>query len=240
MRRSISERVESGRTRLRAAELTCLRPPVQLDVFTLLPHAFAWLTEQRPVAAVLGDELDLRLLSYRDYTPLALRAGRRRAVRRRRRAWCCASTSSPRLWRPFTAVRRPPRGRAQPAGAAADPRSRRGACRRGAVDAASSRFEGFDERIAMHLASDAISIGPYVLWAESCPRWCSSTRSRARFPGALAEGSGLMECSRTSSRAVLSTLTTRDPRSFTAGTSPTSSFQGTTGESTNGGRNRVV
>ena len=44
--------------------------PLQLDVFTLVPHAFAWLTEQRPVAAVLGDGLDLRLFSYRDYTPL--------------------------------------------------------------------------------------------------------------------------------------------------------------------------
>src|SRR5204862_6411195 len=47
------------------------RLPLQLDVFTLIPHAFAWLTEQRPVAAVLGDELDLRLFSYRDSTPLA-------------------------------------------------------------------------------------------------------------------------------------------------------------------------
>ena len=46
---------------------------MQLDVFTLVPHAFAWLTEQRPVATVLGGELELRLLSYRDYTPL--RAG---------------------------------------------------------------------------------------------------------------------------------------------------------------------
>src|SRR5437763_15796717 len=44
--------------------------PLQLDVFTLVPHAFAWLTEQRPVAAVLGDELDLRLFNYRDFTPL--------------------------------------------------------------------------------------------------------------------------------------------------------------------------
>ena len=43
---------------------------MQLDVFTLLPHAFAWLTEQRPVAAVLGGELELRLLNYRDHTPL--------------------------------------------------------------------------------------------------------------------------------------------------------------------------
>jgi len=46
------------------------RSPVQLDVFTLVPHAFAWLTEQRPVATVLGTELDLRLFSYRDSTPM--------------------------------------------------------------------------------------------------------------------------------------------------------------------------
>src|SRR5229473_3444772 len=46
---------------------------VQLDVFTLVPQAFAWLTEQRPLASVLGGELDLRLFNYRDFSPL--RAG---------------------------------------------------------------------------------------------------------------------------------------------------------------------
>ena len=46
---------------------------MQLDVFTPIPHAFAWLTEQRPVAAVLGTELELRLFGYRESTPL--RAG---------------------------------------------------------------------------------------------------------------------------------------------------------------------
>ena len=46
---------------------------MQLDVFTPIPHAFAWQTEQRPVAAVLGTELELRLFGYRDTTPL--RAG---------------------------------------------------------------------------------------------------------------------------------------------------------------------
>ena len=43
---------------------------MRIDVFTLVPHAFAWLTEQRPLAAVLGTELELRLLNYRDTTPL--------------------------------------------------------------------------------------------------------------------------------------------------------------------------
>ena len=44
---------------------------MQIDVFTLIPHAFSWLTEHRPLAAVVGSELDLRLWSYRDFTPLS-------------------------------------------------------------------------------------------------------------------------------------------------------------------------
>ncbi|HEU5263170.1 MAG TPA: hypothetical protein VFU34_00930, partial [Gaiellaceae bacterium] len=44
---------------------------MRLDVFTLIPDAFAWLQERRPVAAVLGSELELRVLNYRDTTPLS-------------------------------------------------------------------------------------------------------------------------------------------------------------------------
>ena len=44
---------------------------MRLDVFTLIPGAFAWLQERRPVAAVLGTELELRVLNYRDTTPLS-------------------------------------------------------------------------------------------------------------------------------------------------------------------------
>src|SRR5438477_7074363 len=46
---------------------------MRVDVFTLVPHAFAWLTEQRPIAGILGNGLELRLFSYRETTPL--RAG---------------------------------------------------------------------------------------------------------------------------------------------------------------------
>ncbi len=46
---------------------------MQIDVFTLIPHAYAWLTEQRPLAAVLGDGLELRLFNYRDTSPLSAR-----------------------------------------------------------------------------------------------------------------------------------------------------------------------
>jgi hypothetical protein len=34
---------------------------MRLDVFTQVPHAFAWMTEQRPLRALLGAELVLRL-----------------------------------------------------------------------------------------------------------------------------------------------------------------------------------
>src|SRR3954466_13827209 len=46
---------------------------MRVDVFTLVPHAFAWMTEAQPIAGILGGELDLRLFNYRETTPL--RAG---------------------------------------------------------------------------------------------------------------------------------------------------------------------
>src|SRR3954467_11924817 len=46
---------------------------MRVAVFTLVPHAFAWMTEAQPIAGILGGELDLRLFNYRASTPL--RAG---------------------------------------------------------------------------------------------------------------------------------------------------------------------
>jgi tRNA (guanine37-N1)-methyltransferase len=54
----------------------------------------------------------------------------------------------------------------------------------------SSRFEGFDERIVTQLASDAVSIGPYVLSGGELPAMVLLDAIVRRLPGALAEGSG--------------------------------------------------
>jgi tRNA (guanine37-N1)-methyltransferase len=54
----------------------------------------------------------------------------------------------------------------------------------------SSRFEGFDARIVDHLATDAISIGPYVLSGGELPAMVLIDAVARRLPGALAEGSG--------------------------------------------------
>ena len=50
----------------------------------------------------------------------------------------------------------------------------------------SARFEGFDERIVEHLATDAISIGPYVLSNGDLPAMVLVDAIARRLPGALA------------------------------------------------------
>jgi tRNA (guanine37-N1)-methyltransferase len=57
----------------------------------------------------------------------------------------------------------------------------------------SSRFEGFDERIVEHLATDAISVGPYVLSNGDLPAMILLDAVARRLPGALAAGSGELE-----------------------------------------------
>src|SRR5262249_32635377 len=57
----------------------------------------------------------------------------------------------------------------------------------------SSRFEGFDERIVEHLCTDAISVGPYVLSGGELPAMILVDVIARRLPGALAEGSGERE-----------------------------------------------
>jgi tRNA (guanine37-N1)-methyltransferase len=54
----------------------------------------------------------------------------------------------------------------------------------------SARFEGFDERVLVHLASDAISVGPYVLSNGDLPAMVMVDAIARRLPGALSEGSG--------------------------------------------------
>ena len=167
---------------------------MQLDVFTLLPHAFAWLTEQRPVAAVLGDELELRLLNYRDYTPLAsgqvddepFGGGPGMVLRVDVVASALEAVygGAPN----HRVVALSPQGRQLTQEVVEELAGQE------RLTLLSSRFEGFDERIAMHLASDAISIGPYVLSGGELPAMVLLDAVARRLPGALgSEESGLVE-----------------------------------------------
>jgi tRNA (guanine37-N1)-methyltransferase len=57
----------------------------------------------------------------------------------------------------------------------------------------SARFEGFDERVVQHLASDAVSIGPYVLSNGDLPAMVLVDAIARRLPGAIREESGSVE-----------------------------------------------
>ena len=166
---------------------------MQLDVFTLVPHAFSWLTEQRPVASVLGRELDLRLFSYRDTTPL--RAGQvddepygGGAGMVLRVDAVAAALDAVYGGRPtHHVVALTPQGRQLTQGLVEE------LAHEERLTLLSARFEGFDERVLEHLCNDAISIGPYVLSNGDLPAMVLVDAIARRLPGALAEGSGEFE-----------------------------------------------
>jgi len=167
---------------------------MQLDVFTLIPHAFAWLTEQRPLAAVLGDELELRLFSYRDTTPL--RAGQVDDTPYGGGAGMVLRVDV--VAAAFDAVYggAPPHRviAFSPGGRPLDQAFVEELAREPGLTLLSARFEGFDERVLEHLAADTISIGPYVLSGGELPAMVLVDAVARRLPGALgSEESGTEE-----------------------------------------------
>jgi tRNA (guanine37-N1)-methyltransferase len=167
---------------------------LQLDVFTLVPHAFAWLTEQRPVASVLGTELDLRLFSYRDMTPL--RAGQvddepyggGAGMVLRVDVVAAALEAAYGGVPEHRVVALSPQGRQLTQAVVEELAGEE------RLTLLSARFEGFDERVLAHLASDSISIGPYVLSGGELPAMVVVDAIARRLPGALgSEESGLVE-----------------------------------------------
>jgi tRNA (guanine37-N1)-methyltransferase len=166
---------------------------VRIDVFTQVPHAFAWLTEQKPLATVLGGELELRLLNYRDTTPLRAGqvdddpygggSGMVLRVDVVDAALAAAYGDEP----PARVVALTPQGRQLDQPLVEELAAERH------VALLSSRFEGFDDRIVSRLCTDAVSIGPYVLSGGELPAMVLLDAVARRLPGALAEGSGELE-----------------------------------------------
>ena len=185
-------RVESLSTQA-SIRTTNLQGRVQLDVFTLVPHAFGWLTEQRPVATVLGGELDLRLFSYRDTTPLRAGqvddepygggAGMVMRVDVVASALDAVYGGVPE----HRVIALTPQGRQLTQAVVEE------LAQEERLTLLSARFEGFDDRVVQHLASDAISIGPYVLSGGELPAMVLVDAIARRLPGALAQGSGEYE-----------------------------------------------
>lgn len=166
---------------------------MQIDVFTLLPHAFSWLTEQRPVAAVLGSGLDLRFLNYRDYTPLTggqvddepYGGGAGMVLRVDVVSAALEAVYGDASGRRVVAF--------SPQGRQLDQALVEELAGQESLTLLSARFEGFDERILEHLATDTVSIGPYVLSGGELPAMVVLDAVARRLPGAIRDESAAIE-----------------------------------------------
>jgi tRNA (guanine37-N1)-methyltransferase len=161
---------------------------VRLDVFTLVPSAFAWLTERPPLSSVLGTELDLRLYNYRDFTPLSGGQvddepyGGGAGMVLRVDVAAAALDGVYAASAPARVVALTPTGRQL------DQQAVEELAAEDHVALLSARFEGFDERIVEHLATDAISIGPYVLSGGELPAMVVVDALVRLLPGAVGSG----------------------------------------------------
>jgi tRNA (guanine37-N1)-methyltransferase len=168
---------------------------VRIDVFTLVPHAYAWLTEQRPVASVLGTELELRLFNYRDSTPLRAGqvddepygggAGMVLRVDVVDLALQARYGPTPVPDRRVIAL--------TPGGRVLDEPLVRELAAEPALSLLCGRYEGFDERIVEHLATDAISIGRYVLAGGELAAMVVCDAVLRKLPGALGDERSAVE-----------------------------------------------
>jgi tRNA (guanine37-N1)-methyltransferase len=166
---------------------------VRLDVFTLVPDAFEWVRARRPVAAVLGSELELRVFNYRDTTPLGAGqvddepyGGGPGMVLR-------VDVVAAALDAVYGSVPDHRVAALTPGGRQLDQDLVEELADEEALTLLSARFEGFDQRILDHLVTDEISIGPYILSGGEIPALAVVDAVARRLPGALTEGSGEVE-----------------------------------------------
>jgi tRNA (guanine37-N1)-methyltransferase len=171
---------------------------VRVDVFTLFPSWFDWFLEQRHVRNALELGHELRFLDLRATTPLgagqvddtpygggagmvvrvdvveaALRARYRRdpiELPRSRRVVALAAS-----------------GRPLDDALASELASER------ELTLVCGRYEGFDERVHEHLASDVVSIGPYVLSGGELAAMVLCDTVIRKLPGVLGHADSAVE-----------------------------------------------
>jgi tRNA (guanine37-N1)-methyltransferase len=141
---------------------------LELDVFTLFPHWFAWLSEERAVQNSLGSAASLRLLSLRDFSPLRHAQvddapfGGGAGMLLRVDVMVAALEGAYGL--PLDEVRAGRRIVAlDPGGRPFDDAYARELAAAPHVTLLCGRYEGFDGRILEHVATESLSLGPFVL-----------------------------------------------------------------------------
>jgi tRNA (guanine37-N1)-methyltransferase len=166
---------------------------MRLDIFTLFPEAFEWFRSQRPVQNALAAGSELRLLSYRDSTPLAAGqvddapyGGGAGMVLR-------VDVVDAALAAAYGDASRPRVVLLAPGGRLLDDRLVRELADEPALALLCGRYEGFDQRVHDHLADDEVSIGRYVLAGGELAAMVVADAVFRKLPGALGHAESAVE-----------------------------------------------
>ena len=166
---------------------------MRLDVFTLFPEAFDWFLGQRHVRNAQQHGAQIELFNYRDTTPLnagqvddAPYGGGAGMVLRVDVVDAALRAVYPER-APDRIVLLTPSGDEFGEGLAAE------LAGEPHVVLLSGRYEGFDERIREHIATDAVSIGRYVLAGGELPAMVVADAVLRKLPGALGHSESAQE-----------------------------------------------
>jgi tRNA (guanine37-N1)-methyltransferase len=171
---------------------------LQIDVFTLFPAAFEWFERQRHVANALARGHRLEYVNYRDHTPLSagqvddtpfgggagmvLRVDVVDAALRAR--YDCDPVELPTRRRVLVLT---------PGGRLLDDALVDELAAEEALTLLSGRYEGFDQRIVDHFASDEVSIGRYILAGGELAAMVLCDAVLRKLPGALGDPRSALE-----------------------------------------------
>jgi tRNA (guanine37-N1)-methyltransferase len=166
---------------------------MKLDIFTLFPEAFDWFQSQRSVQNAIGKGNELRLLNYRDTTPLtagqvddAPYGGGAGMVLRVDVVDASLQAAYPSGERPRTVL-------LTPTGRLLDDELADELTAEPHVALLCGRYEGFDDRVHQHLADDEVSIGRYVLAGGELPAMVVADVLMRKLPGALGHEDSAVE-----------------------------------------------
>ena len=167
---------------------------MRLDVFTLFPEHFGWWVEQRHISNLTGSGSEIRFINYRDTTPLTGRqvddspyGGGAGMVLRVDvvDAALEAAYGPKREGRRIIAL--------TAAGKQLDESLAAELAGEEELTLLCGRYEGFDQRVCDHLATEEVSIGRYVLSGGELAAMVLADAVLRKLPGALGDPESAVE-----------------------------------------------
>jgi tRNA (guanine37-N1)-methyltransferase len=171
---------------------------VNIDIFTLFPRWFDWFVTQRHVANALAAGSSVRCVNFRDHTPL--KAGQVDDMPFGGGAGMVLRVdvvdSALRAHYGLDPARLRTRRRVIVLGAAGRMLDEQLVCELAAepqITLLCGRYEGFDERIIEHFASEVVSVGRYVLSGGELAAMIVCDAVLRKLPGALGDERSAVE-----------------------------------------------